>query len=387
MDASVIGIGEVGSFGWRVFHERHPVMIERLLSAHPFGPDVREALSALLRESTGGVVEPLEDDAPDHGVWAGWIADQVGRPWAETSFLWAESYFFRKLLAATGFFAPGPWRGVDPFAPMKRAELHNAATAETLKALDELPHLSPADRDAAVVQAAVWGNQADLAFQLSTDASGATSGLVTGSPEEFWSLFGEPGAVHLVADNSAGELAADLVLVDRLLTTGRADHVVLHVKPNPYYVSDATPSDVLEVLNHLTGTSGEAGDIGRRVQESLRAGEVAVRSHPFFCAPWDFGEMPDDLRADFASAAVTIFKGDLNYRRLVGDRHWPATRPFGEAVSYFPGPLAALRVLKSEVVVGLGAGTVSSLDEGGEPWRTKGSHALIQTSGQPSSPR
>lgn len=387
MDASVIGIGEVGSFGWRVFHERHPVMIERLLSAHPFGPDVREALSALLRESTGGVVEPLEDDAPDHGVWAGWIADQVGRPWAETSFLWAESYFFRKLLAATGFFAPGPWRGVDPFAPMKRAELHNAATAETLKALDELPHLSPADRDAAVVQAAVWGNQADLAFQLSTDASGATSGLVTGSPEEFWSLFGEPGAVHLVADNSAGELAADLVLVDRLLTTGRADHVVLHVKPNPYYVSDATPSDVLEVLNHLTGTSGEAGDIGRRVQESLRAGEVAVRSHPFFCAPWDFGEMPDDLRADFASAAVTIFKGDLNYRRLVGDRHWPATRPFGEAVSYFPGPLAALRVLKSEVVVGLGAGTVSSLDEGGEPWRTKGSHALIQTSGQPSSRR
>ncbi|WP_207922273.1 damage-control phosphatase ARMT1 family protein [Saccharopolyspora terrae] len=387
MDASVIGIGEVGSFGWRVFHERHPVMIERLLSAHPFGPDVREALSALLRQSTGGVVEPLEDDAPDHGVWAGWIADQVGRPWAETSFLWAESYFFRKLLAATGFFAPGPWRGVDPFAPMKRAELHNAATDETLKALDELPHLSAADRDAAVVQAAVWGNQADLAFQLSTDASGATSGLVAGSPEEFWSLFGEPGAVHLVADNSAGELAADLVLVDRLLTTGRADHVVLHVKPNPYYVSDATPSDVLEVLNHLTGTSGEAGDIGRRVQESLRAGEIAVRSHPFFCAPGDFSEMPDDLRADFASAAVTIFKGDLNYRRLVGDRHWPATRPFDEAVSYFPGPLAALRVLKSEVVVGLSAGTVSSLDEGEEPWRTKGSHALIQTSGQRSSPR
>jgi hypothetical protein len=329
----------------------------------------------------------LEDDAPDHGVWAGWIADQVGRPWAETSFLWAESYFFRKLLAATGFFAPGPWRGVDPFAPMKRAELHNAATAETLKALDELPHLSAADRDAAVVQAAVWGNQADLAFQLSTDASGATSGLVAGSPEEFWSLFGEPGAVHLVADNSAGELAADLVLVDRVLTTGRADHVVLHVKPNPYYVSDATPSDVLEVLNHLTGTSGEAGDIGRRVQESLRAGEIAVRSHPFFCAPGNFSEMPDDLRADFASAAVTIFKGDLNYRRLVGDRHWPATRPFDEAVSYFPGPLAALRVLKSEVAVGLGAGTVSSLDEGGEPWRTKGSHALIQTSGQRSSPR
>ncbi|WP_207920289.1 damage-control phosphatase ARMT1 family protein [Saccharopolyspora aridisoli] len=379
MDAPLITIEEPGSFGWRVFHERHPVMIERLCAAHPFGPDVREALSALLRESTEGVVEPLEDDAPDHGVWAGWMADQVGRPWAGASFLWAESYFFRKLLAATGFFAPGPWRGVDPFAPMKRAELHNAATAETLKALDELPHLSDPERDAAVVQAAVWGNQADLAFQLSTDASGSTSGLVAGSPEEFWSLFDEPGPVHLVADNSAGELAADLVVIDRLLTTGRAARVVLHVKPGPYYVSDATPTDVLVVLHHLCGLGGEAGQVGSRVENALRAGEIAVRAHPFFCAPFDFGAMPDDLRAEFASAAVTIFKGDLNYRRLVGDRHWPVDRPFADAVSHFPGPLAALRVLKSEAVVGLERATATSLDAGGQPWRTSGSHALIQT--------
>ncbi|TWG07830.1 damage-control phosphatase ARMT1 family protein [Saccharopolyspora dendranthemae] len=375
-----IGIGEPGSFGWRVFHERHPVMIERLCSAHPFGPDVRDGLSALLRESTEGDVAPLDDDAPDHQVWAEWAADQLGRPWAETSFLFAESYFFRKLLAVTGFFAPGPWRGVDPFTPMKRAELHNDATAETLKALDELPHLDGAERDAAVVQAAVWGNQADLAFQLSTDAGGGTSGLISGSPEEFWSLFGEPGAVHLVADNAAGELAADLVLVDRLLATGRAGHVVLHVKPGPYYVSDATPTDVLEVLNHLAGLPGEAGEIGARVQNALRAGDISVRSHPFFCAPKEFSEMPRDLRAEFESAAVTIFKGDLNYRRLVGDRHWPATRPFADAVSHFPGPVAALRVLKSEVAVGLDVDVVSSLDASDEPWRTTGAHALIHTS-------
>ncbi|SFS74966.1 damage-control phosphatase ARMT1 family protein [Saccharopolyspora flava] len=379
MDAPLITVEEPGSFGWRVFHERHPVMIERLCAAHPFGPDVRDGLAALLEESTRGVVTPLDDDAPDHDVWHAWIADEIGKPWSQTSFLFAESYFFRKLLAATGFFSSGPWRGVDPFAPMKRAELHNAATADTLKALDALPRLDDAERDAAAVRAAVWGNQADLAFQLSTDASGTTSGLVTGSPEEFWALFGEPGEVHLVADNAAGELAADLVLVDRLLTTGRAERIVLHVKPTPYYVSDATPTDVLEVLHHLTGLPGEAGEIGRRVQDSLREGRIAVRSHPFFCAPKEYAEMPGDLRAEFAAASVTIFKGDLNYRRLVGDRHWPATRPFADAVAHFPGPVAALRVLKSEVVVGLDADTVSALDAEGEAWRTRGSHALVQT--------
>lgn len=85
---------------------------------------------------------------------------------------------FRELLAATGFFAPGPWRGVDPFAPMKRAEPADAtATAETAH---ELAGLSSADRDAAVVRAAVRGNRADSAFQPSDGAGTAGAGMVSG---------------------------------------------------------------------------------------------------------------------------------------------------------------------------------------------------------------
>jgi hypothetical protein len=72
-------------------------------------------------------------------------------------------------------------------------------------------------------------------------------------------------------------------------------------------------------------------------------------------------------------------KGDLNYRRLIGDRLHPATTPFAEATAYFPGAVAALRTLKSDVVVGLAPATEAALDaaEGGR-WRTGGTHALIQ---------
>jgi hypothetical protein len=88
--------------------------------------------------------------------------------------------------------------------------------------------------------------------------------------------------------------------------------------------------------------------------------------------------MPADLAKDFADATVTIMKGDLNYRRLVGDRAWPASTPFEAVTDYFPGPVAAVRTLKSDVVVGIPADTLSGLDASGERWRTSGAHALIQ---------
>ena len=57
---------------------------------------------------------------------------------------------------------------------------------------------------------------------------------------------------------------------------------------------------------------------------------------------------------------------------------WPADDPFAEATAYFPGPVAALRTLKSDVVTGLAARTLEELDGGREAWRTSGTHALIQ---------
>jgi hypothetical protein len=71
-------------------------------------------------------------------------------------------------------------------------------------------------------------------------------------------------------------------------------------------------------------------------------------------------------------------KGDLNYRRLVGDCQWPPTMPFSALTQYFPGPVAALRTLKSDVVVGLAESALSTLDSTGEQWRTNGTHGLIQ---------
>ncbi|OAH10449.1 damage-control phosphatase ARMT1 family protein [Streptomyces jeddahensis] len=383
-EAPVI-VGDVaGSFPWGVLHERHPALIERVRRATPYPPELHKALDDLLRETgEGGVIKPLDDSEPGAAQWKLWGEGHVGRRWADVPFLWAESFFYRKLLAALGYFVPGPWQGIDPFAPFKNAELTSAEVDEELSALDRIPQLTADERDVTLLHAALWGNRADLGFRISAGESGLgdrVTGLVVDDTQAFWQLLGSgsPGRVCLVADNAGPELLPDLVLADHLITTGRASSVALHLKPYPYYVSDATTTDVLACLARMTAAAGYASEIGHRLREAVTDGRLALLAHPFSCAPLPYAEMPADLRRDFALAKVTVMKGDLNYRRLVGDRHWPATTPFADVTAHFPGPVAALRTLKSDVATGLTAATLAQLDGSGAPWRTSGTHALVQ---------
>ncbi|MFJ4713314.1 damage-control phosphatase ARMT1 family protein [Streptomyces sp. NPDC088785] len=390
-DAPVIVSDEPGSFPHGVFVDRHPALVRRVLDAFPYAPEQRRALTALLRDSTDGVIGPLPADAPGRAHWDAWgLAEQVGRSWLAAPFLWAESYFYRRFLDAVGYFGPGPWQGVDPFRPFKLADLHTAEADAERAALDDLADRPLDAQAAALLHGSLWGNRADLGFRMGAgDADGGAADaprppVLVDESDALWRLLpeGAPNTVYLVADNAGRELVPDLLLADHLLSHGRAVRVVLHVKPYPYYVSDATTADVVDALRHLTGAdAGSAAHAaGTRLWSAMADGVLAVRAHPFSCAPLPYADMPDDLRADFATATVTLLKGDLNYRRLVGDRLWPATEPFAERTAYFPGPVAALRTLKSQVVVGLDAPTGRALDASAPDgsWRTAGTHAVIQ---------
>ncbi|MFB6551729.1 damage-control phosphatase ARMT1 family protein [Streptomyces sp. NPDC056405] len=390
--APVIVGNEPGSFPHGVLAERHPAIIRQVREAFPFGPERRRALDALLASCADGVIEPLPAaaDARDRDRWADWGMDAyAGRSWFDVPWLWAESHFYRRLLDAVGYFDLGTWQGVDPFRPAKLAELDAPETDEELAALDGLADLPADDRTRALLHGSLWGNRADLGFRLSdsgTDTKDRVPALVADDSDTLWSLLppagqgtSGPKTLCLVADNAGRELVPDLLLVSHLLDEGRIDWAVLHLKPDPYYVSDATPADLLDALRRLVAAGGAAAAHGERLWTALADGRVTVRAHPFSCAPLPYADMPDDLRGEFAAATVTVLKGDLNYRRLVGDRWWPPTTPFADATAYFPGPVAALRTLKSDVVTGLSADTEAALVASGEQrWRTSGTHALIQ---------
>lgn len=376
---------EPGSYGWSVLHERHPALIARVRAGLPFGPAEHEALSQLECEVTVGVVTTPEDLGPAD-QWRTWARDYVGRPLDQASFLWAENYFYRRLLDATGYYRPGPWHGIDPFRPMKLAELASETFRADLDWYEGLAGAPPERQDAALLSAALWGNRADLGFQLLAPASGGDGGadvpaLLADESGAMWSILAaaESPGLLVVTDNTARELVPDLLLADHLLAADRVAEVSLHVKPAPYFVSDATASDLTDCVRWLTAQSGRLGEAGRRLWSAAAAGRLVIWTHPFYCAPLHYYDMPDDLVARFGGATLTIMKGDLNYRRLVGDRHWPATTPFADLTAYFPGPVTALRTVKSELAAGLDAATVTSLDRSGRPWRIIGEYAVIHT--------
>lgn len=377
---------EPGSFPHSVLAERHPAIIRQVRESFPYGPERHRALDALLASCAKGVIEPLPADAPDRDRWTGWGADTYsGRSWFEVPWLWSESYFYRQLLEAVGYFAPGPWQGIDPFRPSKLAELGAPETDEELDALDALADRPADEQDRALLHGSLWGNRADLGFRLSDAAHGEASAdtppLVADDSATLWSLLPPSGSATLclIADNAGRELVPDLLLIAHLLTQGRVERAVLHVKPYPYYVSDATHTDVLDALRRLTTAPGAAATYGHTLWSAMTDGRLVVRAHPFSSGPLPFAEMPGDLREELATATLTLVKGDLNYRRLVGDRRWPPTTPFAQVTAHFPGPVAALRTLKSDVITGLDARTEAALVEAeGQRWRTGGTHALIQ---------
>jgi hypothetical protein len=376
-------VGDAGSFAEQVFTTRHPELIRRILGAGDYNPEQTEALNRLLDESLNGDMRPLpptaDDCADDCARWRSWGHDHFGKPWVSAPFLWAESYFYRRILAATGYFADGAGHGVDPFLSMKNSELRETTTPDSLSWVTALADVVPHEAFSAAVRASVFGNRGDLSFLLAASEHDAAEQFVADDTDALWAAFAaRPADVGLVLDNAGRELVADLVLADHLLSSSLARSITLHAKPMPYFVSDATAADIDATVAVLEDMEGIAGTVGRRIRGHLAKGHLSVRSNAVWCAPLPFGDLVDEVSSQLAGHSMVLFKGDLNYRRLVGDRAWDPTVPFASTVANFGVPTAALRTLKSEVVVGVDAAVVAHLDQAEPNWRISGRHGLVQ---------
>ena len=349
-------------------------------------PDYSEAI----HEALDRLRFNIERDAPippiDDPVWAALYARHQGETWLNSEWYFAETYFYRLLIEAVRWYKTGR----DPFAPKKIAEIKGEALR---LALDQALNV-PLDegRLAELLLNSLWGNRIDLSYAVAAahGSSWETDDLLVDERQAALDhlLSREPGEVHIVMDNAGTELALDFALVDGLLD-GAAERVILHVKRHPTFVSDATSDDVLTFLSEMTGRGdiskgfGDAGkEVGTRLQAALLDGRLLVEPDIFWNSAWFLWEMPPRFQSFFAHAALVIFKGDANYRRIVGDAKWPPETPFTEVVNYFPAPLLALRTLKSNPIVGLALGEAEKLNQTDSEWRVNGRRGVAQFAGR-----
>jgi uncharacterized protein with ATP-grasp and redox domains len=382
-----------GTWAYSTITARLPDIARRTLVENDFSPETAARVNELIAGIPSTPIRLLRQEAPDAALWAGAIEPYLGQDWLEPPWFFVETYFYRRLLEATGYYEVGAGKGRDPFAYQKREGLLTMrpminAVCERLAAW--VAQGWQERNLAALVAINLWGNRADLSLwpagagdeqPLQADWEGAEAQTLVDDTALVVRHLGKHKMerVDFIVDNAGLELVTDLALADYLLASGAAERVTLHLKIHPTFVSDAMIGDAQDTAVFLAAEeSGATAAFGERLLTYLADSRLCLRDHPFWTSPFAFWQMPDELRQDLSQSQLIISKGDANYRRLLGDRHWPYTSSFQAIMAYTPAPLLALRALKAEVAAGLGAEQIERLDEEDAEWLVNGRWGVIQ---------
>lgn len=208
----------------------------------------------------------------------------------------------------------------------------------------------------------------------------------------------------IVCDNTGYELFADLCLAHFLVAQKIVQKVRFHVKDMPWFISDVTEKDFRYVVNACTNsnfskeassgaTEGEGGAVkvikadnlrtlGQQWNQYLTDGVFQIMAEEYWTYPHVYRDMKKydpNLYRKLQYAVAILFKGDLNYRKLLGDRNCNPTTGFEAALQGFiPAPIIAIRTVKAELICGLPKGRWDQLTAADEKWMQTGDYGVIQ---------
>ncbi|WP_414543837.1 damage-control phosphatase ARMT1 family protein [Nostoc sp. CCY0012] len=382
---------EDGTFTEYTVTQRMPAIARRIIAENNFSQEINANLENLATELATGYLSPLKNDTgQDFADWNIYLKPYQGQRWLDVPWFFAETYFYRLILEITHYFRPGIWQFIDPFQLQKTQGLEACLDSTILLCTQLQQWLEQPQSDviSKLLYFDLWGNRVDLslwsasegdrsrfdiqnqlAHILVNDASQVSKLLISSSVNR----------VDFVVDNAGFELVCDLCLVDFLLSSNLVKQVYLHLKPHPTFVSDAMIKDVHDTTSFLTATRHEpVTSFAHRLKEQIASGRLVLSENYFWTSPLAFWQIPDTLKNELAKANLLIVKGDANYRRLLGDRHWQLTDSIADIVCYLPTPMVALRTLKSEVTVGLQSEVVEKVAKSDPDWLTNGQWGVIQ---------
>lgn len=368
----------------------------RVVEENDFSPRIVARLEALIADIPHTPVRPLDDpQAPDPDDWNAYLEPYLGMDWLESPWFFSEHYFYRRILEATGYFQEGSGAGWDPFQVSKQRglELGQEAILDWASLLADWQSAGQPARQTllSLLHMDLWGNQADYSLWPAdaegkpdhADSSLADDYLLIDAGSEvvdcLLALDGKSARLDFMIDNAGLELMSDLVFAEYLLSAEMVQEIHFHLKAHPTFVSDALPGDVEATVAYFESIdAASVRELGRRLRTHMQSKRLLLCSDFFWNSPLEGWKMPENLAERLSGSNLVISKGDANYRRLLGDRHWPFTTPFADIVSYFPVPLVALRTLKSELICGLAPGQAEAVAAEDPEWMVNGRWGMIQ---------
>ncbi|TNN68497.1 Protein-glutamate O-methyltransferase [Liparis tanakae] len=427
----------VGSFAYLTVRDRLPTILTKVIDTihrnknkffEEYGEEGIRAekqtiglLSKMRNElQTDKPVLELADELQDTASWNQYLqrqqdlqGDQDSVSWFKSPWLYVECYMYRRVQEA--LWLNPPISDYDVFNEGKTQSFFESQQAMmTLctysegvnKNIEELSRNQLLEHFNKLLQVSLWGNKCDLSISAGQDNSQKTSPIdslnslqpfiLVNDSNMVWAALTaaqRPGQtektsavrVDIVLDNSGFELFTDLVLADFLVSSRLAHEVHFHGKCFPWFVSDVTANDFQWTIRQTMAANHKwMSKSGVQWKSHLKEGVWSYHDHPFWTQPHEFCDMEadaPDLYATLQGADLVLFKGDLNYRKLTGDREWAHTVGFNTALRGFgPAPLCSLRTLKANVQVGLQPGQGEALGSQDPDWMTSGKYAVIQFS-------
>lgn len=350
------------------------------------------------------------DDDNDVHLWNKYLEDKTEKEgttptWFNTEWLYCECYMYRTLIQK--FLLMNALRMYDPFQEQKRNAFINSLitikllSKYLLNIVDKSKLIEGAEKKEGFikfVQLNLWGNKCDLSLSAGSDIS-QTSNPIDQLPALYndvlvdatdfaWQILNKQKAndsniVDMVLDNAGYELFTDICLAVFLVQFGLAGKIRFYVKRYPWYVSDTTTPDFHWTLDYMRNSSNlDLERIANLSYNYLKNNTWTIEEESYWTGPYDFAEMKEKdkvLYAKLSDAKLVIFKGDLNYRKLLGDINWEYSTSFIEALRGFrPTNILSLRTIKSDVCVGLPPGKGELLYNKDVNWMITGQYGLIQ---------
>lgn len=372
-----------GSFAAMTLTKRFPSIIQNIIDRNDINAAQKKELVALRQDILTGPISPLTLTSPEDLIyWKDFNEKYTGCSFYEIPFFKAEAYIYKRIMDIME--ADGV--RIDPFLSMKIENVN--CNIEYITNLVEmqatyLPAFDPTYFDQLILRT-LWANSADLSqleINNQTTNSASIKNLVIDDRLKFMKFMACHNVlqtIDYVADNAGIELLTDLLLIDYLLSTGKVDQVILHLKQHPTFVSDATVTDVhhhLYLLSPFKNTHLQ--EFLKRIENLITNSKLVLQDDAFWNSPYHFTELPANAIKSISQHTLIIFKGDANYRRLFEDRQWPQTTLIKDVLNYIPIPALSIRTLKSEIILGISDDQATALTNADPDWLTNGLFGLV----------